>query len=419
MSATASRRRRLVISGRPMSSPLRNVRRLAQEMVSHFVENVAPCGTMPGDVVRGDITTITKHCIELAIGMLDGRHRPEHLIRLERAAEEWAREAVPLDTILHAVHAGFTIGLELIASPGRYRSAAHAQQRDLDSLVEAVKLLVEMLDVITGAITMAYIREMRAVAAEHHTAAHTLTSALLGGHATSVMARQCGITVAPRYAVLAIHIPAHPDESNPDISGHVVARRKLRRIQAALADRCGREVLALLSVDGGTILLPTTSFTDHDLDNLLTHLDEAGRITITAAVVTADRTDIPAATERAHQLLDTATRLDLPGGLYRFEQMALEFQLSRPGPARDHITEILDPLHDYPELLSTLRIHIGNDLDRQRTAAQLGVHPNTIDYRLKKVARLTGHDPGSSTGIWKLTSALTAYGYHTAPPSDS
>ncbi|WP_269814829.1 helix-turn-helix domain-containing protein [Nocardia aurea] len=69
--------------------------------------------------------------------------------------------------------------------------------------------------------------------------------------------------------------------------------------------------------------------------------------------------------------------------------------------------------------MSTLRIHIGNDLDRQRTAARLGVHPNTVDYRLKRVARLTGHDPVPSTGIWKPTSALTAYGYHTALRSDS
>jgi hypothetical protein len=34
-------------------------------MVGHFIENVVPCRTLPGEALNGDITTITWVCLEL------------------------------------------------------------------------------------------------------------------------------------------------------------------------------------------------------------------------------------------------------------------------------------------------------------------------------------------------------------------
>ncbi|MBH0778406.1 PucR family transcriptional regulator [Nocardia bovistercoris] len=413
MSVTAPARERLVISGRPMSEPLRGARRLAQQMVGHFVEAVAPCGTLPGDLVRGEVTIVTSHCLEIVVGMLDGGPAPDKIARLEQAAAGWAREGVPLDTILHAVHAGFRMGLDLVTTTGRDRTEA-VRADDFDNLAECVKLLVDALDVMTTTITLAYIREMRVVATEHHTATHTLTSALLGGHATSVMARQCGIDVAERYTVLALHIPPHPDESNPVVDAQVVARRKLRRVQAELALCCGRKALALLSVEGGTLLLPTRDIAEDQLDGVIARLSEAGRVPVTATAVAATTAEIPDAAERAHQLLDTIVRAGSPSGVFRFDRMAVEYQLSRPGPARDSLAAVLEPLDGHPELLETLRVHVATELNRQQTARRLGLHANTVDYRLKKIAQLTGHDPSSGTGMWQLRAALIARGHQTA-----
>ncbi|NKY89848.1 PucR family transcriptional regulator, partial [Nocardia veterana] len=60
MTVDSSSRSGLTFSGRPMSSPLKDVWSLSRHMVGHFVENVAPCGTLPGDAIHGDITTITR-----------------------------------------------------------------------------------------------------------------------------------------------------------------------------------------------------------------------------------------------------------------------------------------------------------------------------------------------------------------------
>ncbi|GAB2724863.1 PucR family transcriptional regulator [Nocardia thraciensis] len=427
MTADTSNNPGLTYSGTPLSEPLKNVRALSRQMVGHFVETVAPCRTLPGDAIHGDVTSITRLCLELAVSMLDGVDVPEKIRKLEDTAGQWAREGVPIDTIHHAIHEGFRLGFDLVvtSATNSYRRVRDGDEEmlllrrsDYDNLIGGAKLVVDMLDTMTTAVSKAYVRELRSVVSEHHTAVHTLTSALLGGHPTSTMARECGIEIAEQYNVLALAIPAHPEEANPMVDGAVVARRKLRRIQAALATgHDGNTVLSLLSVDGGTLLIPTADGDADELDRLLTVLSQAAQVPITATVVTAAAHDIPAAADRAHQLLDMVHRLKLVRGLYRFDDIALEYQLTRPGPGREHLGTLLDPLDAHPELLETLQRHISNNLNRQRTAHALHIHTNTVDYRLKRIATLTGCDPTQASGLWYLRSALVARSYRQPHPA--
>ncbi|MFI2283356.1 PucR family transcriptional regulator [Nocardia beijingensis] len=421
MALTFAERQGLTVSGRPMSLPLKDVRALSRQMVGHFVETVAPCGTLPGDAIHGDITIITRVCLELAASMLDGSNISEKTGQLEDAAAQWAREGVPIGTIHHAIHEGFKIGFDLVVSTAlaEQRASGSAETEpistvstaDYQSILDGAKLVVEMLDTMTTAVSAAYVRELRAVVSEHHTAVHTLTSALLGGHPTSTMARECGIDISDRYRVLALAIPRHPDESNPMLDAKVVARRKLRRVQAELATRCDDTVLSLLSVDGGTLLIPADDITKGSLKELIGHLSRAARVHITATEVTAATDAVPTAADQAHELLDMVARLGSVPGLYHFDELALEYQLTRPGPAREQLGSLLDPLDEYPELLETLQTHIAYNLNRRRTARLLHVHTNTVDYRLKRIGQLTGFDPAEASGLWRLRSALVARTY--------
>ncbi|MFD6157162.1 PucR family transcriptional regulator [Nocardia sp. NPDC060256] len=394
----------LTISGKPMSTPLRDVRALSRQMVGHFVENVVPCGTLPGEAIYGDVTTITRVCLELAASMLDGKNIPAKVEQLEEAAAGWAREGVPIEAIHNAIHAGFKMGMDLVVS--------NLTVKDFESFVDASKMNVEILHTLTSAISRAYFRELRAAVSEHHTAVHTLTSALLGGRPTSTMARECGITIAESYVVLAVSIPRHRDEHNPALDTQVVARRKLRRTQAELAARCGGNALSLLSIDGGTILLPADQLRDDELDALIKGLSDAAQVGITATLMEATPDQIPGAVDQAHELLDMVHRLDCVTGLYRFDELALEYQLTRPGPGREYLGSVLTPLDEHAELLETLQLHISNNLNRQRTAHALHVHTNTVDYRLKRIGQLTGFDPSQPSGLWYLRSALIARSYH-------
>src|SRR5690606_17947124 len=86
----------------------------------------------------------------------------------------------------------------------------------------------------------------------------------------------------------------------------------------------------------------------------------------------------------------------------------LEYQLTRPGAARDRLAAVLDPLDEQPVLLQTLLTHLETEAARLSTAKALHVHPNTVDYRLERIAEVTGLDPRNPEGLWRLRSAAIA-----------
>ncbi|WP_458686447.1 PucR family transcriptional regulator [Nocardia tengchongensis] len=391
------------LTAAPISGPLRDARTLSNTLVAHFADNVARCGTLPGDALRGEVTTVTRTCLELAAGVLEGRDVSAKIERLQRAGADWAREGIPIGTIHRAVHDGFALSFDLIVDD--------TGPEDYARLAVTARRLFEVLAMVDSTFAVAYVREHRAVVAEHHTAVHTVASALLAGHPASTMARAGGIEIDESYHILALSIPRHPGESDARVDGEVVARRKLRRIQSELARRGDGRALSLLSADGGTILLPGTAADAAELTDLITGLSTAAQVPVTATVVHTETSRIPDAAEQAHELLDMVHRLECAPGLYRFDDLAMEYQLTRPGPAREYLGTLLDPLDAHPELLETLRRHIGNDLSRRHTARLLGVHTNTVDNRLKRVGQLTGFDPAQPSGLWYLRSALVARSY--------
>ncbi|MFJ4657159.1 PucR family transcriptional regulator [Nocardia sp. NPDC088792] len=393
-------------SAAPISLPLHDVRTLSRALVAHFAEHVARCGTLPGDALRGEVTAVTRTCLELAHGVLEGRDVTAKIERLQRAGADWAREGIPIGTIHRAVHDGFALGFDLIVDA--------TGPEDYARLAVTARRLFEVLSMVDSAFAVAYVHEHRAVVAEHHTAVHTVTSALLSGHSATTMARASGVSIDESYYILALSIPPHPGEADPSVDGEVVARRKLRRIQSELAARCGGAALSLLGADGGTVLLPASAPVVADFDDLIDGLSTAAQVFITATYIHAETPRIPEAAEQAHELLDMVQRLRCEPGLYRFDDLAMEYQLTRPGPGREYLGTLLDPLEEHPELLETLRRHIGNDLSRRHTARLLGVHTNTVDNRLKRIGQLTGFDPAQPSGLWYLRSALVARSYRRA-----
>ncbi|WP_280251065.1 PucR family transcriptional regulator [Nocardia abscessus] len=393
----------LEIGGQPASVPLQNTDSVASRLVGYFENFMAPCRTLPGEQLRGDVTRLTRSCLELAAEMFDRRTVPDEqqLGPVRAAAARWAREGVPLSTILRAYHEGLRMAFGLVT--------ARAEADDVDEVLVAADLLLELLEAITAAVSDAYVDEQHLVAKEHQTATQTLASALLSGRGSSALARQTGIPIAESYQVVALSVPEHPDECDPRVDVNVAARRKLRRLQSELATVFASRALALLSAKGGTLLIPLGEEGDTALtDTTLGLLAEAAEVPLTATVVPTDTEQIPESADQAHELLNLVRVGARPPGLYQMSDLAVEYQLTRSGPATRRIATILDPLDAHPELFDTMRAYLGNDMNRQLTARQLYVHPNTVDYRLRRIAQLTSIDLATSAGISQAAIALLA-----------
>lgn len=393
----------IIADGRTASSFLGNADELVSQLVSYFAENVMPCQTLPSEAMRGDVTEFTRRCLMLAMEMLDKRTTPSEpqLVALRAASAQHAREGVPVGTLLRAYAEGFRIGFELVI--GQVTAA------DLAEVVAGTRLLLRTLEVINATVTSAYLDEQRQVAKEHQTGAQTMMSALLSGHGIGALTRQTGIRVADSYQVVALMIPELPEEHDPRVDAQVVARRKLRRVQAALADAFASRSLALLSTTGGTLLIPSDEpDTARMTGDILATISATSGVELTATLVPAPTDQIPEATEQAHELLDLVRGIAKPAGLYELSDVAIEYQLTRPGPAREHLADVIAPLATHPELLETLRTYMATGLNRKATGRRLHVHPNTIDYRLRRVGGLTDLDLTTAEGILRARIALLA-----------
>ncbi|MFE3445593.1 PucR family transcriptional regulator [Nocardia sp. NPDC059180] len=391
----------LEIGGQPASVPLQNTDRVASRMVDYFATCVAPCRTLPGEQIRGEVTEVTRYCLTLIAEMFDRRTLPEDqaFTEVRSAAAQWAREGVPLGTIVRAYHEGVRIAFGLVT--------ARAAANDVAEVIAATDLILELLEALTVAVSDSYAQEQQLVAREHQTATQTLASALLSGRSHAALALQSGIPVAERYQVVALFIPPHPDERDLRVDTRVAARRKLRRVQSELAVVFESKALALLSPQGGTLLIPRDG--DVELtDDVLVRLSAAAEVPVTAAMVTSTTGDVPEAADQAHELLGLVRAGERAAGLYQMTDLAVEYQLTRGGPATRRIATILEPLDDHPELFATMRAYLRNDMNRQLTARQLYVHPNTVDYRLRRIAQLTTVDLATSAGISQAAIALLA-----------
>ncbi|WP_324193899.1 PucR family transcriptional regulator [Nocardia blacklockiae] len=375
---------------------------VSRRIVAHLVERVVPCGALPGEALRGEVSTVIRLCLQLAVRSFDGRESPGTLVRLEQAAARWAREGIALEVIQQALHEGFRV------AAGFLRTRASAATGTGGDLMLGQSAVLERL---TVTFTRAYVRELQSVLTGEHTPERIVTRALLGGQVDSTMARQCGVDVAEVYHVVAVAIPPHPEEQVPGVDGAVVARRKLRRVEAELTARCGDAALSLLSVSGGTVLVPVTVMPETELCGLVESLSVAAQVPITATTLCAPAGEIPAVAHETHEVLDTIHNLRRAPRMYLFAEVALEHQITRPGPALDSLRAVLEPLESHPELLQTLACHLAHNRNRQQTARAMHLHTNTVDYRLRRVAQLTGIDLSDPTGLWRLCSALVACHY--------
>lgn len=252
---------------------------------------------------------------------------------VREAAARWAREGVALETVLTACHDGARDGLEFLAA--RITGAA---------TVDAARLLARVVEVVTTAVAGAYLDEHRVVAREHQTSAQTMVAALLSGHGVAALAKRAGIRVAPAYQVVALSIPPHAEESAGGPGALSAARRKLRRVQAALGRPLGSRSLSLLRTDGGTVLIPLESPRVTDTGRaaagvmsaeVLQLVAEAAEVRPTAAVATGATAEIPKLAGRAHEVLDHLRTTGRPPGLYRITaDRAIEPDDDRPETSR-------------------------------------------------------------------------------------
>ena len=319
---------------------------------------------------------------------------------LRAAAARAAVDGVPLADVLAPLHRLAEAALDA-ASAFRARSKAGETLERAQNGEDPAAAILRFAGAAAQVASEAYLDERLRVAAARQTAEWALVDAVLAGRSTDEAAARAGRRLAGAYGVLLVQGP--------------VEREHVADFEAAIAGLGGGEALWRLTAAGANVLVPVTPAEAARwlaaADDVLAELAAAaGGAPLTATVAWGEGpAGVATAGDEAVQVLRLVTRTGRAPGLYRLDDVLLEAALSgtSAGPAA-RLAAILAPLDGGgPELLGTLEAYLANDADRRRTAAALHVHPNTLDYRLRRIGELTGRAPSTARGLQVLGAALT------------
>lgn len=374
-------------------------------MLDAFIEQIPLYGHLPQEQLEGEILDILRHNLRIFFAFLDEGRGPteEDLTTIRASAARRAEERIPLEAVLTAYHLGALIGWRALRE--------EAGEQELPDVLDMAERVLLYTQSVTSAVAQAYVEERQAIYGEERDVRRTLAEALLSGTSVKGMAERAGHDPAPAYIVIAVEIGTSPDEKDEGVEGAVASRRKLRRLESELEARTAAKALPMLTPAGGVVLLPALpeecEAVVAEAPRLIAALAEAAGAEVVAGVAWREAADVPSGADEAREVVRLAAEQARSTGAYTIDDVVLEFLLTRPSQAAERLERLLEPLADGPELIATLEGYFAADFDRRKAAANLHIHPNTLDYRLRRVAELTGLSVGTARGVQALGAALT------------
>lgn len=405
----------------PLADAVRRRRReLITTVVERLVADLSPYGSLPDEELTGEIAAAVDRGLGLFLTVL-AEQRPltdSELRDLGDSAARRAEERVPLESVLTA----YLLGVRTILA----ELTAELRADEGPDLLRSIDDALAFLEAATAVIVRRYLAEGQTIRDVRQDAAQALLSQLL----TGAVRPDPSPIAATAYVVLRLHVGPSPDEQVDRVDRQIAAERKLRRLRAELDRATEGQALASIGATGGIVLLPRSTATDEFADDewatlrsLVADLTGATRADITATAVPAEAAAVPGAAALAADLLALVERLGRGPGLHRLSDVTVEFQLGQPGPARRLLAAHLDPLVGRDDLVTTLRAYLRTGSNRRKAALDLGVHPNTVDHRLRRVANSIGLDPTDPRQSVQLAAALMAHdaeaAERAAPPAPS
>lgn len=190
--------------------------------------------------------------------------------------------------------------------------------------------------------------------------------------------------LAPEYVVLVVGSPGE------------------RKDEQSALELAGRGVLSVRRSGALVLLVP------HGDAVLLGKLTR--QLSADGWVATAQRTvaEVASGYEEAAEVLRLVVAGGRPNGVYALADVLVEHAVTRNPSVVARLVEVVRPLRDNEVMWLTLVALVRADFNRNRTASDLFIHRSTLDYRLRRIAKMTGCDPTSGRGAQLLSAAVIA-----------
>lgn len=372
-------------------------------LAKRYREEIVEYRSLPEGFIEQDVAPTARHNLEtMLLGLShDATITNEHLDRFRESAVRRFRQGVPIQALLHAYRLwGHTVWDQVQMAP---------QVADYpEGALRIAGKIMQHVDYVSAAVTEAYLDEASGMIHDREKGRRDFLEALIAGNQPgriATHAKHFNLKVDGSYFVVLVR--RRPGRQNTSISMRVcleTVQKSISGTQAkvGLAGARDEEVVAIVEAIRGT---PLDS--RDQLDRLASSLPEfsvtVGRLREGLPSVAQGYVDAQNATSFA--VLNKTPRA------YLFSDTLLD-QIARSSPFRHDLagdTTDLIAACDAKRgsgLLETIRAYVDCGFKLVQTAEILRVQPNTVKYRLNRIAQVTGHDPLQVQGMTLFTLAL-------------
>ncbi|GLZ46917.1 hypothetical protein Acsp06_31020 [Actinomycetospora sp. NBRC 106375] len=253
-----------------------------------------------------------------------------------------------------------------------------------------------------GVLALQVLSERRQIEAEGQ-ARDDFLSDLLHHHRDVTQLARRGVPFGVDLAEPHVLVRLAVESGDADLHASVARRH----IVAGLAARLGTDEPPATTLPGAVVLLVRLAGTagpDEVRDHVAAVADAlAPRVRVRGAVVSAvcrEPEDFPRAHRELREVEELARSFGRSRGVLTVDELGLFRVVVASGRVKEAVRfadELVRPVreHDGPDgsLLATWRAFVDAEARVQRTAACLGVHENTVRYRLGRIREITGRDP--------------------------
>jgi PucR C-terminal helix-turn-helix domain len=348
---------------------------------------VARVAALPsyGAVPVGELATGIQLSFAAALAAMAQRRPPgpdEDLSRYERSGERRARQRVALADLIQA----WTIGLD-VARANAFRRVPGGPYREA-ILLEAVELMTAWNTLGMSAAAAAHRQvEFQLALQEQHDAANVVRGILLGGAGDRALGDLERLGVDPAGEYYAVRVRPGPSWDLEQIERWLGTRQTAARPNGLAALMDG-DVAGFVASRPADLQAPVCA-------------GVAGPVPL-AGIADAFR--------RASRALEAAAATGRAGltdlqALGLIPAVLADADVSR-GVAQRYIAPLERDGRAGATVLETVRLYLEHDCQVPPTAAALGVHPNTVRYRVSRFEQLTGsslrHPESLAEAWWAL-----------------
>ena len=379
---------------------------LARETIERFRAEIVDYANA-SDELTFEVLTMARYNIAAFVAHLGTGVgiAPEELERLRQGVARRVHQGISLAAVSHAYHLFGEILWDAVREEG-------AAAGDPDATIEAAGHVMRHVRTVWTSCSQAYVDEAQGVWTDRHVLHRDLLDAVLRGQSATAEtrreARALGIDLRDDYAVVVARPSGEDDAAARRRRLRYaldVARETLRSPDGpALMGVRDRELVALVPLDAGPVRSALAATADRF----------AGAVTgFTVGVGGWHPTPggVPLAYAEAREAAEIAARSGARDTAVHFEDVLLTHVVNASPAAATALGELVERLRAYDaqrnsELVHTLRAYVESGFSVSRSAEQLIVHANTVNYRLRRIHELTGRDPRDPEDLLTLVLAL-------------